>query len=131
VDVVLEEKALSREMAIMAEEAMLSHMRAEQLGNAARARMALAKVAMCHQMMVYMLEFDDWSWFDEKLEEVLELQDSLYRKARAENDRDMSLITLARIRLLKTLARRLADPVRHHAIAHDIQESRPASRVLH
>ena len=117
----------SREMIILADEAMKNHTRAEKADNDSQATMALAQVVICHMMMEYYLDKEDWSEFDDKLQEVIELQDSLYREARLKNDRNFSLITLARLRALTTLSRRLANPTRQQAMIRELLRR----RVLH
>lgn len=123
----IEEGVLCREMVILADEAMKNHIRAEKADNDSQATMALAQVVICHMMMEYYLDKEDWSEFDDKLQEVIELQESLYREARLKNDRNFALITLARLRALTTLARRLANPTRQQAMIRELLRR----RVLH
>jgi hypothetical protein len=111
----------------LAFEALKTHTRAEKANNAPQAKMAAAQIALCHRMIEYYQEQEDWSDFSEKLAEVVALQQSLYREARAKNDRNFSLITLGRLRALATLSRRLADTDRQENIIDNL----PPYRLLH
>lgn len=123
----IEEMILAREMRLLGEEAVNNHLRADQGNNASRQRMFQAQVALVHQMYLYLDdEEENWEWsnFRNKLNEVIDLQYSLYREARTKQDRDTSLITLGRIRALITLSRRLDNPQRQREAAFQLELSR-------
>ena len=107
-----EQIILSRELTILIEESVKASQRAERGDNSALCTMKMAQVVMCQRMLEYYLEDEDCAAFMGEIGIVFDKQDSLYREARLAKDHHMSLIYLARLRLLKTLFRRLADPVR-------------------
>lgn len=117
-----EEMILSKELQMLMEETVRNHKRVESGQNAARARMALAQVVQMQAMMQYYIESEyDWRDFKEKTVEVLGMQYEWYREGRADDDRDKARIALSRVRLIKTLIRRLSDQDRREAIASTFQ----------
>ena len=123
----IEEMILTREMRILGDDAMNNYTRASECENAPRVRMFEAQVVLIHQMYSYLEDDEEnwrWSNFRNKLDEVIELQYSLYQEARSNDNRDMSLITLGRLRALRTLARRLNDPKRQREMAYQSVLSR-------
>lgn len=117
-----EELILSHELKKLADETLKNHKRLELADDKARARMAAAQVVQCHAMMEYFVDTEyDWRHFREKMVEVLELQRNWYREGREEGDRDKARIALSRVRIMKTLLRRLGDQCRREAILATLQ----------
>lgn len=111
------DEILQFEVSRIANETMKRHMRWEKEGGD-RSYFADAQVACCCRLMEVMMENPEAEEDEivEACEESLDLQHNLLEKARAEEDRKWMLITLARIRFIKTLLRRLQDPRRRAAL---------------
>lgn len=119
----IEHRVLGLELSILADELLKRLARRELEGDAERIRFVKAQVVLCGVIMECYLgggnseePYVDTTYDD--LCEELELQHSLYREARVTNERDAILITLARMRAIKTLLRRLENPIRR-ALLHD------------
>jgi hypothetical protein len=110
-------KVLLLEMEIICDEAMKNHARLELDRNRARHTMALVQVDVCQGLMKYLAEAEDWSHFPRILQDAVDGERSRYSEARAADDRKASRVALARIRILQTLTRRLADPKRRQLVA--------------
>lgn len=75
-----------------------------------RFRFLAAQACLCMFFMkTTMDQDDDWGWFPDYLDECREEALDRYRDAREEDDHDLALVMLARLRLSTTLVRRLAD----------------------
>ena len=91
-----------------------------------RFRFIAAQVCLSMYFMeTTMHQDDDWGWFPYYLDECREEALDRYRDAREEDDHDLALVMLARLRFSTTLARRLADSRRTSLF---IAESREPDR---
>lgn len=110
---ITDDDILHFEVSMIAGETLQRHFRWEN-EKSDRSFFAEVQVVYCCKLMELMMENPEVEEDEiiEVCEESLELQRDLLEKARAEDDRKWMLITLARIRFIKTLLRRLQTPGR-------------------
>jgi hypothetical protein len=101
-----------KEVTLMVQELIMNHMRYEEQNNSASARIAWAQALLLHKMLEGLMESVDWSDFKETVYDYIDSEMERYLDAREAGDRDMAILTLARVRCAKTLARRLENPLR-------------------
>lgn len=111
------DQVLQFEVSLIADETMKGKWRWEKEGGD-RSYFADVQVVYCCKVMEFMIENPEAK--EEEIVEMCEvslaLQHDLLEKARAEDDHKWRLITLARIRFMKTLLRRLQDSRRRAAL---------------
>lgn len=105
-----------KELTLMVDESVQRHMAAEQIQDKPAAWVALGEMTMCQHLLQFYLDMEEgpeqYFEFLSAIEDALEYQKTLYTDARQAKDWHTALLAMGRIRLVKTLFVRLADPDR-------------------
>ncbi|MBJ6725599.1 hypothetical protein [Geomesophilobacter sediminis] len=110
-----EENIFLMELQLLTSEAMKKHFQWENKDDD-KSLFATAQLVFCSQVIESLMESEDCeeSDFVDASDDCLQLQYSLLEEARAKNDRKMMIISLARIRIIKTIIRRLGNNERRN-----------------
>ena len=101
---------VANEMSLVTSQVSEKYDRVQSEKGSQRFNFLAAQAALCMYFMKTMTDRnDDWGWFPDLLKAHREQALFEYRQARIANDRHEALLMLARLRLMTTLARRIAN----------------------
>ena len=84
-------------------------------------KMGLARMVASRDLMGFLPEGEDWlDEFGTSLEETIEAEEERYDEAKRNENREVRLVVLANLSILKRLRNRLTDPRRRQALKSEI-----------
>ncbi|TGU70737.1 hypothetical protein E4633_17220 [Geomonas terrae] len=115
-DIAREDRLLSMELGTLSKESIRRSQSVEEDDNEPRKLFAFAQVIGARDLLQYLVDSEEWSDFGEFLEAIIETEESRYREAWENDDRQTMIITMAHRRQCSRLVRRLTDPRRRQSL---------------